>query len=381
MRRGWLIACALLALGAIGIPRVARAMPPFAQAYGVKCSLCHTQVPTLNSYGRYVQRTGYSSLDPQVLRHAFPGWIGESANLDSTNGANPNKIVLGNVALHAVGGIGNDVTYHFQQWIQSNNQAGGLDTFWVTYNNLLHRDGHLFVGKITAPGPSAFSMFTDLSTFTTPEIAVGEHVWENDANRFGAKLAYTKKAFDAEIAWLGTSQGWGGFSEFGPTIDKTVQWQLSYQPPDKPWGVGYVGNTGSWPLSDGTYDHYTSTMFYGQRDPVKGMPGALLMWQTGYDPNAGFDALGNPLGSATHHASSFELYEPFMRDGRAMIALRKSFTDDGLGNAGQTGVVDFSYMLGPYLRFYAETGISQNNTPSWRYMLWWTTPVRGPIPY
>ena len=57
------------------VPR-AQAMPPFAQAYGVSCSLCHTQVPGLNAYGRYVQRTGYASLDPNVLRRALPVWIG-----------------------------------------------------------------------------------------------------------------------------------------------------------------------------------------------------------------------------------------------------------------------------------------------------------------
>ncbi len=375
-REGWLLACALLAVSAVSVPRAAYAMPPFAQAYGVKCSLCHTQVPTLNSYGRYVQRTGYGSLDPHVLRNAFPFWLGESVNLDSTNGTNPNKIVAGNVAIHAVGAIGNDITYHFQQWITQNNQAGGLDTFWVTYNNLLHRDGHLFLGKLTSPGPSAFSMFADMSSFSTPEITVGEHVWENDANRWGAKFNYERNALDVEVAWLGAGEDLGGISQYGPTIDKTVQWQVSYQPPAQPFGIGYVGNTGSWPLSDGTFDNYRSTMFYAQRDPVNGAPGALVMWQAGYDPKAGYDASGNPLGSAFSHASTFEIYEPFMKDGRAMVSLRKEFTNDGLGNPGQSGIVDLNYMVSKYLRFYAETGLAQNSTPSWRYMLWWTTPVR-----
>jgi hypothetical protein len=159
-----------------------------------------------------------------------------------------------------------------------------------------------------------------------------------------------------------------------------VQWQLSYQPPDQPWGAGYVGNSGSWPLSDGTFDHYHSTTFFAQRDPVNRVPGALVIWQAGYDPNAGYDSFGNPLGSASSRATSFEIYEPFMNDGRALIGLRKEFTNDGLGNVAQSGVVDLSYRLGPYLRLYAESGMAQNSTPSWRYMLWWTTPVRGTIP-
>ena len=44
--------------------RPTQAMPPFAQAYGMNCDVCHTAVPALNAYGRYVQRTGYASLDP-----------------------------------------------------------------------------------------------------------------------------------------------------------------------------------------------------------------------------------------------------------------------------------------------------------------------------
>ena len=38
--------------------RPAEAMPNFAQAYGVACSECHVQIPALNAYGRWVQRTG-----------------------------------------------------------------------------------------------------------------------------------------------------------------------------------------------------------------------------------------------------------------------------------------------------------------------------------
>jgi hypothetical protein len=38
------------------------ATPVFAQAYGLGCTACHTQMPTLNAFGRYIQRSGYSPL-------------------------------------------------------------------------------------------------------------------------------------------------------------------------------------------------------------------------------------------------------------------------------------------------------------------------------
>ncbi|MBC5828630.1 MAG: hypothetical protein GIW98_00365 [Candidatus Eremiobacteraeota bacterium] len=148
----------------------ASAMPPFAQAYGIKCSVCHTAVPALNAYGRYVQRTGYASLDPEVIKRALPLWIGESANYDSRAAFEPHKIQFGNFALHAVGFINKDITYHAQQWIVQNDQSGGIDTVWVTYNHLLHNDGHLFVGKMPPPGPSPYSQCLILPVLARPRL-------------------------------------------------------------------------------------------------------------------------------------------------------------------------------------------------------------------
>lgn len=189
-----LIACVASIGLALGVSARVEAMPPFAQAYGVDCNTCHTQVPGLNAYGRYVQRTGYASLDPHVLHRAFPFWLGEQLNYDSTA---PNTTPQGgNVALHAVGGIGNDFTYHAQQWIWANNGAGDLDTLWLAYNNVLHRDGHIFVGKIESPGPSTYSMWTDIAPFSTPEMIVGEHAYQLDANRWGAKINFVRGNLD-----------------------------------------------------------------------------------------------------------------------------------------------------------------------------------------
>lgn len=374
MRVPWLRTGGFLIVIAAMLSPAARAMPPFAQAYGVSCQLCHTQVPALNAYGRYVQRTGYASLDPHALRRSFPFWIGESANLDSTDGTNPNKIVVGNVAIHGVGYIGDDITYHMHTWITQNNQPGGVDTLWLAYNNLLHRDGHLFVGKIESPGPSAYSQWMDLSPFSTPENTVGEHVYQLDANRWGAKFNYTRKAWSLNAAWLGSGEDLGGVSNFSNTIDKTFLWQVEYAPAVQPWVFGYVGSRGSWPLSDGTFDQYASTLFYAQRDPLRGFPGFLAQYQVGHDANA-----GPGFGGATSRGTTIELMEPFLRD-RFMLSLRKEYTDDGLGTTLQSGAVDLSYRLGPYLRLYAESGMAQNSTPSWRYMLWWTTPLRGTMP-
>ncbi|HEY9086152.1 MAG TPA: hypothetical protein VIN40_09520 [Candidatus Tyrphobacter sp.] len=345
----------------------AQAMPPFAQAYGVSCSLCHTQVPALNAYGRYVQRTGYASLDPQVLQRALPVWIGENTSYDSQG---THQTEFGNLAIHAVGPIGSDITYHFQQWIWQNDQAGDLDTFWVAYNNVFHRDGHLFVGKIEAPGPSPFSQWFDLAGFATPEITVGEHPYQLDANRWGAKLNYIHGSLDAEAGWLGSGSGWGGLSDFSNDTDKTFQYKLAYANPVSPVEFGAFGSYGSFPLAEGGTDQYRSIAGYVQRDPLNGVPGVLAIYQTAYDANPGMG-----LGAAASTATTLELYEPVL--GKGLIAAREEWGNDGLGNHPHTGDIDFSYHILPFVHVYVEDALAQYNVPEWRYMIWLTVPIRN----
>src|SRR5664279_5142417 len=101
-------AAGLLVAGLLAKPTASVAMPTFAQAYGVPCSACHTQVPLLNANGRYIQRTGYGSLDRQVLARSLPVWIDASTNYDSSAGTGvplgpgqPNvpKYEFGNLAI------------------------------------------------------------------------------------------------------------------------------------------------------------------------------------------------------------------------------------------------------------------------------------------
>lgn len=367
MTRIW-IAIATFAVATLAAAASAPAMPPFAQAYGVSCSTCHTQVPALNAYGRYVQRTGYASLDPTVLKRAVPVWIGENTFYDSQDPDKPHHVEFGNLALHAGGQIDGDWSYHVHQWIWQNDIAGGSDTLWMAYNNLLHRDGHLFVGKIEAPGPSAFSQWFDMSGFATPEITVGEHTYQNDGNRWGTKLSYTHKSVTLEAGWLASGQDLGGLSDFGNDTDKTFQWKAAYASPERPLEIGLYGSRGSQPLAEGGNDQYSSVAAYVQRDPVAHVPGMLFMYQVGKDGNPGPD-----LGIAASNASTIEVYEPVLSNG--LISVRKEFLNDGLGTQTQSGNIDFSYQIARYLRVYTEVGISQHNTPAWRYMIWWTTPL------
>ncbi len=348
-------------------------MPNMAQAYGAQCSLCHIQVPALNAYGRYIQRVGYSALDPHVLKREYPIWIDYSTTYTEQT-PNTAQWQGGNLALHADGFVGTDWTYHVQQWIVQGNEPGGLDTMWAAYNNLLDRNGHLFVGKLEVPAPSEFSQWFDvtgLSLNAAAEMTVGEHVYELDANRWGTKFVYDRGALDAEIAYTTSGADWSGFNDYSDDTDKTLQYKLAFANPENPLEVGYYGSRGSWPLAEGEFDQYYSNAFYAQRDPIRGVPGFLVTYQMAYDAHPG---LGD--APAASNGSSFEIYDNI--GPRALLSVGKQYTNDGMGNLQRIGNVDLSYHVMRFLHLYAEAAFNQYQKPTWNGLAWLTLPV-GPL--
>ncbi len=354
-------------------------MPPFAQALGINCSVCHTQVPALNAYGRFVQRSGYASIDVHTLHRSTPFWLGEAATYShNSQDSTPPRIEFGNVAIHGAGAFDNNTTFHIQQFLVQNGQSGGIDTAWLTFNNLFHRNGHLFVGKMPGTTASPLSQWFDIASFATPELTVGEHVYQNDGNRWGSKFTYVKNSLDAEAGYFAAGGDLAGIGNYSQDIEKTFQWRLAHANPEQPLEYGIMGARGSLPLAEGGFDQYTSLTPYVQRDPVGKLPGVFAMYHMAFDGNAGQDALGNALGAARGNAATLELYEPI--GGNALLAVRKEFQNDGLGSQTQTGNIDFSYHLAPYLHVYLESAMAQNATPTWKYMLWLTMPLQKVVP-
>ncbi|GAC1428726.1 MAG: hypothetical protein NVSMB5_23340 [Candidatus Velthaea sp.] len=243
----------------------------------------------------------------------------EALNYNSTAGSGTGtpRYSFGNLALHGVGYIAPDLTFHAQQFITASDQSGGVDTLWVTFNNLFHRDGHLFVGKILNPAPSPYSQHSDLDGPTASSTTVGEHRWGSTyGNRWGTRLTYAHKALDAEAGYYLSGFDLNGATYFGPG-DKTFQWKLAYALPTRPYEFGAFGSVGTVPVSTNSgIDRYNSTAGYVQVDPGNhGRPGVLVIYQTQYDDNPGNSPAGSPLGPTTSRGASFEMYEPVFRGG------------------------------------------------------------------
>ena len=358
----------------------AAAMPTFGQAYGVDCSQCHTAVPTLNAYGRYVQRSQYSYLSAAVLKKALPIWLDYQAQYDSQAGPpDTHRVIWGNVAVHAVGLIGDNWSYHVQQWIVEDNQGGGLDTAWVSYNNLFKHNGYFEVGKLEVPAPSPYSQWFEIAPYALPEVTVGEHTYELDANRWGAKTGYLHGPVSVDAAYVGSDADLNGAADFVPAAGKTLQYRAAFMTPKNPLEVGVYGASGTFPISDGLTDHFSAVAGYLQRDPTHGVPGVFFVYQTTHDsyPMAGATAPADGRGY------TLDVYEPILK-GKVVVGFRREMTDDGMGTISNSANIDLTVVLARYLRLFTEAGLSGSNpgngvnrigTPAWRAFIWWSVPI------
>ncbi|MDQ2818236.1 MAG: hypothetical protein M3T49_08540 [Candidatus Eremiobacteraeota bacterium] len=236
------------------------------------------------------------------------------------------------------------------------------------------------MGKILAPAPSPYSQWFDLSGFATPSITVGEHAWPFADNRWGTKLAYVRKWLTAEGAYLGPSGDLNTATDFSAGTEKTFQWRLVDSLGYKPFEFGVYGGTGVFPTSDGLTDRYNGRAAYAQLDAQNRLPGALVIYQRGYD-----DHPGAGLPSASHTAFSAEVYQPFLNH-HAMLGLRDEYTDDGLGTSSHSGNIDLALLASHHVGDRVangfivnfESALAQNSNPGWRGQLWYVTTI-GPL--
>ena len=392
-------AAGFLIAGMFAKPTISVAMPNFAQAYGVSCSTCHTQVPLLNAYGRYVQRTGYGSLDRGVLARALPIWVGEQVNYDSsqTPGSGIAKFSFANLAVHGAGYLAPDLTFHLHQWIVEDENSGGVDTFWLTYNNLLNHDGHLFVGKTFNPAPGPYSQDFEIDGATASGTVVGEHDWSATYdNRWGAKFTFARKALDVEAGYYLSGGDLNGLTDFGvrrdmstdpPTLtagDKTLQWKVAYAKPTLPIEFGVFGSSGVIPVSTGT-DRYNSIAGYLQIDPSRyGRPGLFAVYQAGRDANPGVGPDGVlPLPASSSRGASVALFEHILHNG-ATVGLRHDFNDDGLGTVSNGNSFNLAFNIPHYnyahVFLEANTGTSSalaggSSGPTFKGQFWLDVPI------
>jgi hypothetical protein len=339
------LACAsAVGLSFVATPKRASALPTFAQAYQVDCSLCHTMVPALNAYGRYVQSTAFGALDAATIMRVAPIVVREAVSYRSTGkleGRQPaDKYTYGNLSINAVGLLSKNFSYRAEQTLLSNNLGGGnTGHLWAAWNTPFHGDGHVIVGKFDAPAPPAFSYWQDQSGFSGGSIGVGQHGYSLAGTRYGIAFNYVpqnyaKAPLSIHLAYVGNSpslslgsafSGANPYQRGAAGSDRAFEYRASFTRPDKPFEAGVYGAVGSYVLANGftnPIDAYSATGVYAQRDPVKNAPGFFAYYQVSSDGNVGPGvAKQNLTQSAVGHAFALEIDESIL-NGDVMLGLR-----------------------------------------------------------
>lgn len=398
------IVFALLLTASTLKPKPSEAYPTFAQAIGVKCSMCHTMVPELNAYGRYLQRTFYAPIGNQTMKDTLPVWfwlqsIGNSKGGLSKAQPNAKDIPYGADYIYFVGFAGPDLTYRVENTFISDdvftNQASGPETSWLAYHaGYLHlQAGVDYPGPVPAflANPSDYE-----AAFALRHLAIGKHSYNLINRRLTFRADYEKGPIDVEVAWRGGTNSplsFGSPSDFSiqPGTDRAFpQWKVAYAPPGKPYEFGDFGILGTYvgTLKPTKIDHYWDNAPYFQLDPgfaFKGSPGVMAYYAWGHDSNPSIAVF--PPGGPTYHAGALELMEPIFK-GAAVLNVRKEVVDTGLARAPESYVlagtsiepfpVSFPYVFARFdipMGGYSSAGLGR---PTYQWALQFEGPLQGP---
>lgn len=400
-----------LLIAAWGVkPKPSEAYPTFAQALGVNCSMCHTMVPELNAYGRYLQRTWYAPLTQQALKNTFPAFLWYQAagnnvgNLDAAQAGK--KAVLTDVFyIYFVGFMGPEFTYRVENNMvsadQLASQSTGPETMWLAYHGLFGGYGHLQAGvDYPGPVPAALANPSDYeAAFHLRHLAIGKDSYNLINKRLTFRFDYEKGPIDAEVAWRGGTNNpiAGGASDFAITPGSNhafPQWKVAYAPPNRPFEIGDFGILGTYDTTNagGIVDHYWQNAPYFQVDPGwvgKGSPGIFFFDAWGHDSNPGIGTTPFPEFGPTYHDAAAELMEPILK-GTTVLTAREEWVNTGLTGAIEThyGLVGASFQPFPKLfpwafgRFDVPMG-AQSSAPFGRPTFQWAfqmePPLSGPL--
>ena len=354
-------------------PEAALAIPVFANGQGgVNCGLCHTAVPYLNSYGRYVLMTNFSrglNKHLQMMQNrSLPVALETTANASNPAAPLLPSVYSALVQFLSGGYVGTDVSYFASVPVVTGGfPAGSVDQIWGAYNGLSHGNGSLQIGRFPTPIFAPWtSQSLSLSGYAVATLPVGLNGSTLADNRWGA--SYTQMGhlgLIGNVAFLnGTAPIERAFSSGG----EGTAWSgsIQYLSPESRWSGGFAGLRGSYPLPSGARDPYTRAAalvsYGGERYQL------TAMGTIGHDknPNDG----SSP--SATSHGRSLEsIYGPLPW---LHVDLRYEQTDDGLGNSTVNYISAAAFSLRPNLVFTVENLAGSGKRPAQKYQLLWAGP-------
>ncbi len=340
-----------------------RAVPVLANGQGgVNCSLCHTAVPQLNRYGRYVLMTNFSrglnSHIQMMQNRSQPLALEMTANASNQPDPSLPKVFSALDQFLSAGFLGRDVSYFASvPMVSGGFPASSIDQVWLAYNGLSHGNTSLQLGRFPTPIFAPWmSQSLSLSPYSVASLPVGFNASTLADNRWGASLTQF-----GHLGLVGNISYLRGAGE-GPAWTGSVQ----YLSPESHWSGGVAAMAGSYPLASGASDRYSRVAglasYSGNRYEM------MAMGVIGRDANP-FDSVSQ---SAQSNGLSLEtIYGPLPW---LHLDVRYEHTDDGLGTSTVNYISDAAFSLRPNIVLTIENRSSPGASPGVNYQLLWAGP-------
>lgn len=367
------LSLAIIFAWSLSAPKAAVAIPVIANGQGgVSFSLCHTAVPHLNSYGRYVLMSNFSRGLNQHLQmmqeRSMPLALEVTAN--ASNPPDPMLPAIHSALVQFLSGgfIGPKFSYFASVPVVSGGfPTSAVDQVWAAYNGISNGNGSLQIGKFPTPIFAPWtSQSLSLSGYGIASLPVGLNGSTLADNRWGA--SYTQFGHLGLIGNISYVEGTGPIEQAFGTAGEGTAWtgSLQYLSPESRWSGGIAGLRGSYPLPSGANDRYTRlaalASYSGSRYEL------IAMGITGHDndPNDGASPPADSRGLSleTIYGPASWLHADF----------RYEHTDDGLGNSTVNYIVGAAFSFRPNIILTIDNLASDGKAPVLKYQLLWAGP-------
>ena len=334
---------------------------------GITCSLCHTAVPNLNSYGRYIMMTNFSRGLNQHLQmmqnRSMPLALVVTANASNQ----PDQMLP---AIHSAlaqflsgGFIGSKVTYFASVPVVSGGfPSTAVDQIWAAYNGISNGKGSLQIGKFPTPIFAPWtSQSLSLSGYGIAILPIGLNSSTIADNRWGASYTqFGHLGLIGNVSYLG---GAGPIERAFGGVGEGTAWtgSLQYLSPESRWSGGIAGLRGSYPLPSGANDRYTRTAALASYSGVRYELIAIGITGNDNDPRDGASQAVRSRGLTleTIYGPAPWLHADF----------RYEHTDDGLGTSTVNYIVGAALSLRPNIILTIDDLASVGKGPALKYQL------------
>ena len=362
-----------LFLSTLAAPRPASAVPLFANGQGgANCALCHTVVPQLNGYGRYVLMTNFSrglNRHLQMMQNrSLPVALEATANASHPAPVGLPSLSSSLVQWISAGFLGKDLSYFATvPMVSGGFPSSSVDQLWLADNTLDRGNGSLQVGRFATPVFAPWtSQSLSLSGYGIASMQVGSNAATLADNRWGA--SYTQVGASGLIGNIAYLAGNGPIEHAFASGTEGNAWSASLQflSPEKRWSGGFATLFGSILNSGGAIDRYSREAALASYDV-----GRFNFLAIG---TIGHDTLPLPLSTASSTSQAYSLESIYAVRPWLHLDTRYERINDGLGSITTNYILDAALNLRPNIVLTVEDLAAPGATPITQYQLLWAGP-------